>query len=66
MGYIVRYIKQSQIDTIERLKGERVSTEAIERMKNEVRVDSEIGAERLVQALRESGHIASYYHESEL
>lgn len=66
MAYIVRYIKQSDIDKAEEWLGRRLSAEEIERKKSQVRSDTERGAERLVEHLRLTGHIASYYHESEL
>lgn len=34
--------------------------------KSEVKVASESGAQRIVDMLRMSGHIATYYEESEL
>lgn len=66
MAFIVRYIKQDQIDSMERWSGKRLTAEEIEARKSEVKVATKAGAERVVESLRMTGHIAAYYEESEL
>lgn len=66
MAFIVRYIKQEHIDNMERWSGRKMSAEDIEARKNQVKVESKAGAERLVEHLRLTGHLASYYDEFEL
>lgn len=64
--FIIRYIKQSDIDWAEKWLDRRLTATEIEAKKSEVKVESERGAERLVDHLRETGHIAAYYTEEEL
>lgn len=66
MAFVIRYIKQSDIDNMEKWSGKRMTAEQIEARKSEVRVATEGGAKRVVEFLRMTGHIAAYYEESEL
>lgn len=66
MAIIIRYIKQTDLDRAEEWLERRLTPEEIEAKKSEVRVETEKGAERLVEHLRLSGHIASAYDEHEL
>lgn len=66
MAFIVRYIEQKQIDNMERWSGKRLTAEEIEVRKSQVKIETRAGAERVVESLRLSGHIATFYEESEL
>lgn len=66
MAFIVRYIKQSDIDSMGRWSGKIPTAEDIEARKSQVRIESEAAAQRIVDMLRTTGHIAAYYEESEL
>lgn len=68
MAFVIRYIKQSDMDNMEKWSGKRMTAEQIEARKSEVKVATKAGAgaERVVESLRMTGHIATYYEESEL
>lgn len=66
MAFIVRYIKQERIDSAERWLQRKLTAEEIEERKDALRVETEDGASRLVNHLRSTGCIATFYHESEL
>lgn len=65
-GYIIRYIRQEEIDRAERWLERPLRAEEVEAKKLEVRVETLGGAERLVSHLRATGCIASFYEEHEL
>jgi hypothetical protein len=66
MAYIVKYIKQSDIDFAERYMGRRMTALEVEAKKQDLKVDTEKGADRLVEHLRSTGCIATAYDEHEL
>jgi uncharacterized protein (UPF0333 family) len=58
---VVTYIHENTIKAVETIKGRRLAQEAVENMKSVVRVSSPEAAERMVIALRLSGHRANWY-----
>lgn len=66
MAFVVRYIKQSDIDSMGKWSGKKPTPGEIEARKSQVKVATEAGAQRVVESLRMTGHIAAYYEEFEL
>ena len=62
---VVRYVHQSTLDMVARLTGKTPTWEKIEEMKSSIKVSSVAAAERVVEALRLSGHIASWIETDE-